>query len=239
MNKSTPAKGRIWEVDFLRGLALLAMVYFHIIFDLKELYGLNISYGSGFNFFAGKFSGILFIFLSGISSLLSRSNVKRGLKVFLCAICITITTYLYSPGFAILFGILHFLGISMIISTLFKRFDKYLLILAGTAVIFLGISYIPEINISRNFLFPFGIANSSFKSSDYYPLLPWFGIFLYGMAAGKILYTKKKSIFGIDLNFKYNIINLLGRHTLLIYLAHQPLILLVLAVVNHFFKFSR
>lgn len=236
MNRTAFKKERIWELDFFRGLALLAMIYFHGVFDLKALYNLDINIHSGPNYYIGKFSAILFIFISGISCLFSRSNVKRGIRVMLCAVCITLITYIFDAELIIAFGILHFLGVCMIISPMLKNLNKYLLILTGSAALFTGIYLIPKINVSYNFFFPFGITNGNFKSSDYYPLLPWVGVFLFGMAFGKIIYKNKKSILGI--NPGQNPINLLGRHTLVIYMVHQPLTIAILTAVNYFFKFS-
>jgi uncharacterized membrane protein len=236
MNRVAFKRERIGELDFLRGLALLAMVYFHCVFDLKALYNIDVNIHSGPNFYIGKFSAILFIFISGISCLLSRNIIKRGIKVLLCAMCITVITYIFDAELIISFGILHFLGTCMIISPVLKKLNQYILILTGAAALFTGVYLIPKISVSYNLLFAFGITNGNFKSSDYYPLFPWLGVFLLGMAVGKMIYKNKRSILGI--NIGKNPINLLGRHTLVIYMVHQPLIIAILSAANYFFKFS-
>jgi uncharacterized membrane protein len=58
--------------------------------------------------------------LAGISVHLSKSNLNRGLKVFGIAMCMTLVTHLTEAifefrGMGIKFGILHFLGIAMMI----------------------------------------------------------------------------------------------------------------------------
>lgn len=91
-------KTRIWELDLVRGIALLLMIYFHIIYDLKEIYNFPVTYGSGVNFYIGKISAILFILVSGISVSLSRSNIKRALKVLIIALVITVVTHIYESS---------------------------------------------------------------------------------------------------------------------------------------------
>lgn len=223
------AQGRIWELDFLRGTALILMVYFHVIVDLKDMYNMNLSYLSGVNYYIGKISAILFMLLAGISSSLSRSNVKRGIRVFAIALVISLVTHLYGPEFGIKFGILHFLGICMLLYPLMARIHKYLLIVIGTGIILLGNVFL-RITPSTNILFPLGIYNASFSSADYYPLVPWMGVFIYGIVLGKLLYSRKRSLFPFE--YRDNIINMTGRNTLLIYVIHQPVILLVLYILK-------
>lgn len=223
-------KTRIWELDLLRGIALILMIYFHIIYDLKEFYNFPVSYESGANSYIGKISAILFMLISGISSSLSKSNIKRAFKVLGIALIITIITHLYDSDNGIKFGILHFLGVSMLLSPIFNKWSKYILLLLSTFIIILG-NALSNIETSVNYLFPIGIINSSFVSSDYYPLLPWFGVFLYGLALGKFLYSQKRSIF--NFSFKENVISKIGRKTLPIYLMHQPTIIVTLILLKY------
>lgn len=229
MKNMEAGRKRIWELDFLRGIALILMVYFHIIFDLNEFYSVPVNYYSGINYYIGKASAILFMILSGISSSLSRSNVKRGLKILGIALVITAVSHIYDPDFGIKFGILHFLGTSMLLYPLFSRLNKYFLILIGTGIIVLG-KFISNIPVSNDYLFPLGLYSPTFVSSDYYPLIPWLGVFLYGIALGKILYSGKKSI--LPAEFRDNPVNIIGRHTLTIYLIHQPVILAILWLIH-------
>jgi len=230
--ENSKSTNRIWELDFLRGIALLLMIYFHIIYDLKDMWDYPVSYSSGINFYIGKLSAILFIVISGISCSLSRNNLKRGLKVFGIAMVITVVSHLYGSEFGIKFGILHFLGICMILYPLFGRLKWYLLVLMGTASIILGL-FLNNISVSFDYLFPIGITSPNFSSSDYYPLLPWIGAFLYGNALAKLLYPKKTSLFSFTI--KPNIISWLGRHTLLIYILHQPVIIAVVYTIRKIF----
>lgn len=220
---------RIWEIDFLRGIALLLMIIFHVVFDLRDIYNFAIYYDRGFYYYVGKASVILFMIVSGISCSLSRSNFKRGVKVFLIAMGITLVTHFFDPELEVKFGVLHFFGISMMLYPLLRRMDNYLMIGTALASIVTG-NIFSKIIVSQNYLFPLGLTTNTFASSDYYPLFPWLGVFLFGIVIGRVLYKEKKSI------FKYkmpdNPFLFLGRHTLSIYVLHQPLILIILSLLT-------
>jgi uncharacterized membrane protein len=221
---------RVWEIDFSRGLALVLMVYFHVIYDMNEMYGYNINYESGLNRLAGRTAGVLFILISGVSCELSRNNLKRGLKILGFGLAITLFTCLAYPSFAILFGILHLIGTSIILySLLLSKAKWHVQAAAGIAVI-AAKTLVNRVSVMHNYLFFIGIYSPGFSSADYYPLVPWFGVFLLGAAAGKLLYKNKRSL--LTETYRDNVINMAGRHTLLVYLVHQPIIILILEVIS-------
>jgi len=203
------------------------MIYYHILYDIDELYGYPIPYDIGINKFIGQLSAVMFILISGISSYLSKSNTRRGLKVFGAALIISVISHAYNMNEGIKFGILHFLGISMFLSPVFTKLNVYIVMLTGLAVIGAG-NFLLRIRANSDLMFFLGIRSEQFTSADYYPMLPWFGLFLFGVAAGKLLYTNKVSKLNINLN--ENIITRCGRNTLLIYLVHQPLILMAIEI---------
>lgn len=227
MGKEDINKNRIWEIDFLRGIALILMIYFHLIYDMGEIYGYPVDYTKGFNAFTGRAAGTLFIFLSGISSTLSRNNIKRGIKILALGLLITGATYLYNPQMVIVFGILHFLGTARLLSVPLDKVDVYPLAI-GAIIIFTAGRFIGRIPVEGNGLFILGLTGSNFVSADYYPLIPWFGLFLFGVVIGKLIYGEKKSIFKFSPG--NNPISFVGRRTLLIYLIHQPAIMLILEI---------
>jgi len=228
MNSSENRK-RIWEIDFFRGIALLLMIYFHVIFDMNEFFGYSVSYSSGLNYYIGKLSAILFMLIAGISCTLSGKNTKRAVKILAVAFLITIVSYLYNPQYSIKFGILHFMGVCILLYPLFKKLNAYLLLVIGLCVLALG-RWFSTLEVDFDYLFPVGITSGNFSSSDYYPLVPWISVFLFGIAVGKIFYSKKQSLFKFEL--KENIISKVGRRTLLIYIVHQPVILAVLSLIE-------
>jgi len=223
-------KNRIWEIDFLRGIAIILMSLFHLLYDLSEFYDFAIDYTTGIVDLIGLTSALMFITLTGISSALSRNNLKRGLKILFFALVITILTYIYDSATYINFGILHLIGISILLYGFFKKLSTPLLILLGVLIIIIG-NLFDNITVKTNFLVPFGLTGSYYAALDYYPLFPYFGVFLLGMALKNILYREKRSVFNFSLPVN-NPINTLGQHSLFIYLIHQPLILTVLFLLK-------
>lgn len=223
---------RIWELDFLRGLAVLIMIYFHFVFDLVEIYGYPFIYATGPLHYIGQAAAITFIFIAGVSSTFSRSNLKRGAKVLAIGIIITIVTHLMGKDFGVKFGILHFMGISMMLyPVLNKLMNRYLTLIALLIIIFGNI--FSKKSTPNDILFMFNLTSSTFTSSDYYPLLPWLGVFIFGIIIGRICYKNKKSVF--DYELRDNIINKTGRHSLLCYILHQPIILILLYIYHLIF----
>lgn len=213
---------RIWEIDLLRAIAIILMVAFHTVFDLNQFVGINIDYLSGFWYWEGKVSALTFIFLAGISSGFSKNSIKRGIKVFSFAMIITIATYIFFREQYIRFGILHFLGIGMILFPLLKKINNILLFIIALII---AIAAIPFNNIlaGTSLLIPFGIMYSGFATLDYYPLVPYLSVFILGIIAYKIYYYRNQSLF--KFNYKNEYISVLSKNSLTIYLIHQPLII--------------
>lgn len=224
-------KGRIGELDFLRGLAIILMVYFHLIYDLREFYNYPLVYSEGLNYYIGKISALLFITLTGMSCSFSTNNIKRGLKLLFYALFITIVTYWIFPESYINFGILHFLGVSILLYTYFRKIQPIILFMLGTAIIFVGIIF-DNIQVTNGLLFPLGLLTANYSSVDYYPLFPYFGFFLFGIALKKLLYPMNQRL--ISFSLENNLLSRLGRNSLLIYIFHQPLLLGILYILHSF-----
>lgn len=231
-------KHRIWELDAAKGLCLFLMFYCHIVYDLVYLFGIVTTINDGGLFqFTTDYTGILFITMSGISATLGKHPVKRGLTVFGGGMLVTIATYLmYKVGFAdkgllIYFGILHCIGVCMLLWPIFRKLPYWVLIPVGLAVI-CSPDLVSGIRTNSYFLLPFGICPSNFLSADYFPLLPCLGYFLIGGGLGKILYKTKKSLLPEPRFFPFNALCFMGRHSLFIYLAHQPIVAGCIFVVS-------
>jgi uncharacterized membrane protein len=237
---STRVRDRIWEIDFLRGLAIILMVGYHLLYDLGEMVGLKSFLGWSTNlttlawtiaqyFFAG-----LFVVLSGISSTLSRSNVRRALKLLAAALLVTAATFVFDPRSTILFGILHCLTVSILIyGLIFQKAKAAACATAAAVVIAITVTLqfaLKGIPIRFDWLLPFGVHSPGYSSFDYFPLLPWFGVFLVGSALGKSIYASRRSLIRRPLPSTF--INVAGRHSLLIYIVHQPIILAVLYLLR-------
>ncbi len=227
---------RIWEIDFLRGLAVILMLFYHGGFDITELAGKHIVFGirwnlgsSGFKVAVAVFAG-LFILLCGVSSTLTRSNVRRGLKLLGVAALVTAASFFFNREETIYFGILHCLGACILIYGWILEKAKPAILAAGGLGVF-GLSLFLQAAVGHtpirfDWLAPFGIISDTFSSYDYFPLLPWFGVFLVGAALRKWLYAERRSL--IKKEMPGGFFNFAGRHTLLIYVLHQPIFLAIL-----------
>lgn len=223
------SKNRITELDFFRGIALLLMVYFHLIWSMNQLYGYHVFFSSWINFYIGKISAILFILISGIVFSFGKFSWKRFLLLTAIALSISGVTYFYNKEYFIVFGIIHFFALSSLLAPVFKNNNKYFLILLWIWVI-IAWSWIGNIQVQSVYLFFLWAVSKWFQSVDFYPLIPRFGVYLLWIGISKIFYAKKKNLFWNIFNIRS--INFVGRNTLLIYLIHQPIIILVLYIIN-------
>jgi uncharacterized membrane protein len=238
---SIPARReRIWEIDFLRGVSIVLVVGYHLLFDLGEFVGVTRFLGWSTNlstlawtiaqhFFAG-----LFVLLSGTSSTLTRSNLRRGLRLLAVSFLVTAATYVFDPSSAVFFGILQCLAVSMLLyGAAFEKAGAAVCALCG-AVILGSSAALPALQkaltLHANWLMPLGLPSPSFSSYDYFPLIPWLGVFLIGAALGKTAYAAKKSLLPWPL--PRNFVNFAGRHSLIIYIVHQPIIMGILYVFH-------
>ena len=213
---------RIWEIDLLRALAITLMIIFHTVVDLNEFVGIDIDYLSGFWYWEGKASALIFIFISGISSGFSKNTVRRGIKVIAYGMVITFVTYILFREQYIRFGILHLLGISMILFPLFKRMNNILLFIISAVIALIAIP-LENVLVNTSLLLPFGVMYRGFTTLDYYPLSPYFSIFILGIIAYKTYYYKKQSLCKFSYENKY--ITMISKNSLAIYLIHQPIII--------------
>ena len=240
-----PARDRYWEIDVTRGVAIAMMILFHILFDLTFL-GIAPWPGSAtfWRIFAAM-TAALFLFIVGLSFTISAAHasrsldrkefylkyLKRGLGIFALGLVVTLVTWLYLGTGYVVFGILHLIGISIILAPFFYPYTWFNLI-AGTGTILLG--FVLWNIYGPAYLLWLGIHPEMFYSVDYTPLIPWFGVVLIGIFAGKILYPAGKKTLFADSHppSAAGGLMFLGRHSLLIYLLHQPVIILILTLLT-------
>lgn len=237
---------RIHLMDELRGFAVFCMVFYHGFYTLGYLFNFHLGSEVGryyFSFFmpAEPFFAGLFIFISGISSDLSHSNLARGLKLLALALGVTAVTLVFLPDDVITFGILHFLSVCMILFGLLKpeahRFRfSWLPVIAcfllffctrGIPSGFLGFGSgfgipLPASLYSAAWAAPLGFPGPGFRSADYFPLLPWIFIFAAGTFVGRLIPMGRCPAFAYRSNVP--LLQWFGRHALIIYLIHQPII---------------
>lgn len=233
---------RIHLLDSLRGLAIIFVVVYHLLYDLVFFFNsfpVDILYSPVLSTMRITFV-IILISVSGVCTSFSRNIFKRGATLYLIGQFITLVTSIILPNEVIVFGILSFLGVSMLIYGVLKPlFDKISWYIQFTVWIFLYIIFfdfsesntihlfikdiaIPNVLTTNEYLYPIGIITNNFTSSDYFPLVPWLFIFFAGTSLSIPIIQKKfpKWFYQIRMPF----LDFCGRHSLSIYILHQPII---------------
>lgn len=230
---------RNYNLDKWRGFTIISMVLFHLIYNINYYWQVSWYDGTLFNKIWQLSIACSFFIISGITSnfLDPNQNIKRGIKTSLIGFAITLNTYLAAPDQFILWGVLNGLGASMIITGILQYFTD---ISPKWAILFL-IAFVLTYKVPRGTLynnsflkdiydlnfFYLGFPANDFHSSDYFPIIPWTFIYLFGYTLGKDL--KNKNFYG---KFgKDNLLAKIGRYAMPIYLAHQiilyPLVTLI------------
>lgn len=235
-----PQKKRIHFIDEVRGFCVLCMVFFHAMYTMGFMFGLSTAQKMFrfFSFISPAFA-FAFIMMCGISSTLSRSNFKRSLPILGAATAVTLVSLFITPDAPIVFGILHLLGVCVLIySFLGKLFAKIhpVLGLSVSALLFF-ISYnVPNGYLGFDELFKVSLPHALYQNdclsflgfikpdtaySDYFPLLPWFFAFFTGVFTGTLLKGRyPKFMYKQRVKF----FTLLGTNAFIIYVIHQPII---------------
>lgn len=212
-------------LDAWRGLAVVLMVVYHFLYDLY-IFGV-MSTGQLFSTplnILERFICCSFIFLAGASARFSRSNMRHGTVVLVCGVVVEAGAAF--AGQTIRFGVLMFLGISMV---LYHYMGKYLQKLPGwgaaagyLALFFLTKFWTESVRVSVEWLYPLGLRAAGFRSADYFPLLPWFFLFLIGTVfGGWCLEHRENKILTAPLP---RALTWPGRNSLIIYVLHQPVL---------------
>lgn len=220
---------RFWEIDSLRGIAIILMVISNFATDLAYFSIADLS--SGFWWLFARGTASIFLFLVGISLAISygkrgddfKHYFKRGAKIFSWGLAITAVTWLFLKGDLILFGVLHLIGVSIIFAYPFLK-RRYNSFIYGVSAILVGL-YLPNISVSAKWLLPLGLTPANYFYIDYFPIFPWIGVILIGLFFGNLLYHNHKRKINIpDYSQKTKLLQFLGRNSLLIYLIHQPIL---------------
>ena len=212
-------KKRIWELDAFRGLCILGVIIVHTIYDL-QMFGMMTTDTPTFFNIIRDYGSLLFIVMSGICVTLGRHNLKRGIIVFLCGMVITGVTY----------------GMYFLELALYKHLPTWAIAIIGIVIILMG--FATKSMISDSFwTVPFGILSRGYMASDYFPIVPNLGWFMVGTVLGRTVYDKKESLLPNvpHKNAPARFLRFCGRHSLWIYLGHQPIIY---GAVYLFYTFS-
>ncbi|MDD4688700.1 MAG: heparan-alpha-glucosaminide N-acetyltransferase [Eubacteriales bacterium] len=220
-------KNRIWELDFVRGVAITFVVIFHTLYDMQYIYRYHLPFSwQWLTHLAG-----IFILIAGICAPFSRSNIKKGLILSGMAIAITIGTYIYDKYFFIQFGILHLLAFCMLTYPLFKRLSNLTLAIISVVVMTVGM-FLNNSVCPFPHLYILGWADASYQSMDWFPIMPYVAYFTIGILISRCVYERRETIFKGKQPLITKPFSFIGRYTLWVYLLQQPITLAVLELLS-------
>ncbi|WP_295317485.1 heparan-alpha-glucosaminide N-acetyltransferase [Roseobacter sp.] len=227
--------GRLLWLDIARTAALVGMVVFHFFHDL-EIFGIlprGTTVTGGWDVFSSLVAGS-FLFIAGISFWLAhgdgvrwRSFVRRLIVLCLAAALVSLATWVVFPDNFIRFGILHCIALSGVLGLICLRLPG--VVNAGLAIVFvMAPDHLRSDLFNADLLLWTGLATVTPPALDYIPVMPWSGWFLAGLAAAQMLRPGRLRP-AIALSRRYPkgaaFLAWPGRHSLTIYLLHQPVLL--------------
>ena len=235
---------RLDGLDTLRGVTILSMVAYHACWDLVYIFGKDWAwYRSDAAYVWQQSICWTFILLSGYCWSLGRHRLKRGLMAFGGGVLVSLVTLLFMPEDPVRFGVLTLLGSAALLTIPLEPLLRRIPARAGLAGSFSLFLLLRDVNggwlgfegarvlalpgsLYRNLLTAYlGFPAASFYSTDYFSLLPWLFLFW----TGYFLWRLRPGDRGSGLRLPG--ITAMGRHSLLIYLLHQPVIYGVLSVL--------
>ena len=237
----TEAKGRRYGIiDAARAVAIINMTAYHLCYDIFVVFGIWTGfYRSVPVMIWERFICCSFIMISGISLNFTRRGYFRGITVSLCGLAISLVMLIFMPEEMIWCGILSFLGAAMLITYALRGVLNKVPAAPGAGISlllfvlcygipsgYIGILTYPLIKLpaaiyNLKWLAFLGFPSNDFYSSDYFPLLPWIFLFIFGYLLWRVIKSK-----GLD-RFLYKeipVLGFIGRHSLFIYMVHQPVL---------------
>ncbi len=233
---------RFFELDLLRGLAVIGMIIFHLFFILNFFDVLKNDVQSGWFYVLGQFVRFAFLGLVGVGMVISSGRMlaiggtrrqvffrqwKRALIVFACGMIVTFATYFAVPDFYVRFGILHLIGVSIFLWS-FMLGSKWMVLFLSLVSFWLGGWIYGNGPIDWSMMRWF-----SSYTIDYFPLFPWTGIVGLGIFVGELLYPRRQVKFNFGLNpWFMKFFEFLSKRSLTIYMTHVPIIILLLVLLG-------
>ena len=235
-------KTRLHLLDAFRGFLMLNMIAYHGMWNLVYLFGVKAGWYSGTpKYLWQQFICWSFITLSGFCWNFSRNHLKRGALVFGGGAVVSLVTCVLMPENRILFGVLTCIGSCMILMIPLEKWAKKVPAVAGLAGSFLlffllrncpkgslgferlVICDLPAALYRNNLTAYLGFPQPGFFSTDYFSLIPWIFLFVAGYFLHRVL---EEEGLNEKLFAKGNVpvLNWIGRHSLIIYLLHQPVL---------------
>jgi len=243
---SATLKTRYHVLDALRGLALINMIAYHFLWDMIYLFGLSAPwYAAAPGRIWQQCICWTFISLSGLCARMGRNRLRRGLLVLGCSVVVSAVTLIFMPGSRILFGVLCLIGscalLTLPLEKILSKVTPWLGALISF-VLFLLVKDVPSGTLAfgtvtlpdwlyANLLTAYlGFPAPTFWSSDYFPLIPWLFLYLTGYFLfpylGRCQFLTARPAKPLEF---------LGRHSLIIYMAHQPVCYALSWLLAYFF----
>ncbi len=233
---ATTRPTRILWLDAARAVALAGMVVFHFVFDLQFFGVLPMGTASsgGWSVLAHVVAGS-FISIAGFSLVIAHPHGvrwpafgRRLLTIGVAALLVSAATYAMMPGFFVYFGILHAIATFSVLGLAFLRAPVWLLVVTAMAVFF-GADLLRSESFNAPALWWLGLSTEIAPSVDYEPLFPWFAVFLSGIVLGRLAtasgWLHRAARYAPPQMRGPSAWALwAGRHTLLLYLVHQPVL---------------
>ncbi len=240
---------RFYLIDALRGLAIVNMVLFHFLYDVFIVYGKDPSwYSKPLSHIWQQWICQTFILVSGfVWQWGIQTNLRRGILINLCGFVITVVTLVAMPSEAVWFGILNFIGCAVLLLIPLHKIIKTVPALFGLGISLLlfilfrhvqsgviGIGtfiqiQVPQFLYSLKILTPFGFPFPGFSSSDYFPILPWFFLYLCGYFGGRIFMAHPS--WHRAAGCKIPVLSAIGTKSIWIYMIHQPVCMLICHII--------
>lgn len=216
--------GRYALLDELRGLDLVSMMLYHACWDMMFLFGIWMDWYAGM---PGRLWQQticwVFILLSGFCAPFGRHMLRRGVTVFAAGALVTAVTLVFMPGERVIFGVLTFLGTAMLLTGVLEPLLKKVMPAVGLGGWKL---MLPQSLYANYFTAFFGFYPDWFYSADYFGLLPWLFLFWAGYYLHKAVGRRRMEPLRRPV---CPALGWMGRHSLLLYLLHQPVIYGVLS----------
>lgn len=228
--------GRIAAIDALRGVAIMAMIAYHFAFDLRFFGVTHTDFEHARSWLCARATIVsAFLTLVGISLALADANrvpfrryARRVARVAACALLVSVASYAMFPRSFIYFGVLHCIALVSLLAWPLRG-RPVIATALGIAIVTIGLT-LSDAFFDPRWLSWIGLMTHKPATEDYVPLLPWAGVILIGIGAGHLL---RKNGFAPVAAFARlpRWLAWLGRHSLAVYMLHQPVLLALLWLV--------
>ena len=232
------------DIDTIRGCALVSMIAYHGCWDLVYLYGFDWAWYRSFGAYVWQQSICwTFILLSGYCFFLGRHPVRRGLVTFAAGGLVSAVTAVVLPENPVFCGVLTFMGMATLLTVPLKPLLRRIPPQAGLALSMALFMLLRDVNDgflgfegvriaalpdgANLFTAVLGFPPAGFHSSDYFPLLPWIFLFWTGLFLSRLRPERDDLLL-----HPIPLVTAMGRHSLLIYLAHQPVLYALMPVLT-------